>query len=290
MGSSGVICWNSAGIRAGSKSTPEKLAFLDSQFPNANFAILALVETHHKNEEDIPGELLQYKSSHHLIHSPTHAETHGGLILFINKSIDIINEREVIPGRLINITISREKDEEINLSVFYGPQWCTMTKQDAAKVISNFSNLHSIDHNNIIIGDFNFVECDLDKGKGMSSNDRVLHTIFEDFTVSNVIVDPFRYQYPRKRQYSFVAQQGKSRGDRIYVSEDKVNTITAMKYINTPFNTAHKLMTFAIATKVDIGPGYYKMNSSVVNEALYRREIDALFQEITGLQIANPID
>ena len=59
MGSSGVICWNSAGIRAGSKSTPEKLAFLDSQFPNANFAILALVETHHKNEEDIPGELLQ---------------------------------------------------------------------------------------------------------------------------------------------------------------------------------------------------------------------------------------
>ena len=139
MGSNKIICWNSAGIRADSNSTPEKLAFLNSQFPKANFSILALVETHHRNREDIPQELIEYESSHHLIHTPTHEETHGGLIVFISKTIEILKESEIIPGRLLNIAISIDRGEEINLSVFYGPQWCTKTKPDAINIMNNFS-------------------------------------------------------------------------------------------------------------------------------------------------------
>ena len=165
-----------------------------------------------------------------------------------------------------------------------------MTKREAATIIDHFSKLHEIDQNNIIIGDFNFVEDHLDKGKGMSSNDRVLHHLFEDFKTSRVIADPFRCQYPKKKLYSFISQQGKSRGDRVYVSEDIVNTISDMKYIKTPFNTAHKVMLFSVHSKIDIGPGYYKMNSSVLNEPLYRNEIEKIYHEIDDLQIDNPID
>ena len=106
MGSNKVICWNSSGIKSGSKYTPDKLAFLDSQYPNANFAILALVETHHKNKEDIPDELLEYESSHFLFHTPTHDETHGGIIVFVSKNFNILKDEVVIPGRLLNITFS----------------------------------------------------------------------------------------------------------------------------------------------------------------------------------------
>ena len=123
MGSKKVICWNSAGIKSGSKSTPDKLALLDSQYPNANFAILALVETHHKNKNEIPEELLEYESSHRPFHTPTQEETHGGIILFVSKNFKILREEVVIPGRLINITFSIDEDREINLSIFYGPQW-----------------------------------------------------------------------------------------------------------------------------------------------------------------------
>ena len=49
-----VICWNSAGLRASTVTTPKKMAFFDSQFPNANFAIAAFIETHHKSEQEIP--------------------------------------------------------------------------------------------------------------------------------------------------------------------------------------------------------------------------------------------
>ena len=290
IGSAKVICWNSSGIKADSSRTPEKLAFLDSQYPNANFAILALVETHHRNEGDIPEELKEYKTSHHLIHTPTHAESYGGLIVFITKDFEILSKKVVIPGRLLNITICREKENKLNLSVFYGPQWCKLTKSDAKQVIDHFSTIHSVDENNIIIGDFNFVEQNLDKGKGMSSNDKILHQLFEDFKANQIIVDAFRHQYPKKRQYSFITQHGKSRGDRIYVSEDIVNMISNIKYTITPFGTAHKVMTFSINNDLDIGPGYYKMNSSVVNEPLYRKEVEKIFAEINDLQLQSSID
>ena len=52
MGSKKVVLWNSAGLRASAASTSAKFNFFDSQFPNANFAIAAFVETHHKDEFD----------------------------------------------------------------------------------------------------------------------------------------------------------------------------------------------------------------------------------------------
>ena len=125
---------------------------------------------------------------------------------------------------------------------------------------------------------------------GMSSNDKVLHNLFEDFKSTRVLTDPFRCQYPRKKLYSFVSEQGKSRGDRVYVNDDLVNTISDIKYVKTPFNMAHKVMIFSIHNKIDIGPGYYKMNSSVVKDPLYRNEIEKIYHEMNTLHLDNPID
>ena len=97
-----VVCWNSAGIRASANSTAKKFAFLDKEFPKANFAIAALIETHHKNEDDFPDEFKEYRVTHHLIHTPTNIETHGGIIVFINKIYDITDEKVIIPGRIGN--------------------------------------------------------------------------------------------------------------------------------------------------------------------------------------------
>ena len=49
-------------------------------------------------------------------------------------------------------------------------------------------------------------------------------------------------------------------------------------------------MIFSIHNKIDIGPGYYKMNSSVVKDPLYRKEIEQIYREMNALQLDNPID
>ena len=69
-----VTCWNSAGIRAGANSTPKKIVFFDKEFPQANFAIAAFLETHHKNDEDIPDYFHSLQNTQHIIHTPTHTQ------------------------------------------------------------------------------------------------------------------------------------------------------------------------------------------------------------------------
>ena len=75
--------------------------------------------------------------------------------------------------------------------------------------------------NNIIIGDFNFADADMDKGKGMSDR--------EGFTSETAMVDPFRVHSPKRCIFSFVNNAGKSRGDRVYVNEVNVPNISNHK-------------------------------------------------------------
>ena len=149
--------------------------------------------------------------------------------------------------------------------------------------------LHEINHNNLIIGDFNFIENDIDKGKGMDQRDKTISKEWDKFKTEKNIIDPFRKQCPNKKVYSYIAPTGKSRGDRLYVNEDNINNITNVKYIKTHFNAAHKIMTFEI-NEQNRGPGIWKMNSSVLKDTTYKAEIEKIIQGINTLNITNPLD
>ena len=56
MAATRVILWNSAGLRASAAQTQEKLIFFDKEFPGGKFDIATFVETHHKNEDDLPDQ------------------------------------------------------------------------------------------------------------------------------------------------------------------------------------------------------------------------------------------
>ena len=122
MTSRKIICWNSAGIRASGKTTPMKVAFFEKEFPDANFNIAAFLETHHKDPDDFPVVFKEFEKTHHLIHTPTVSETHGGIIVFVSRNNDIVAQNEVIPGRLLNVKFTdKASSESYNLSIFYGP-------------------------------------------------------------------------------------------------------------------------------------------------------------------------
>ena len=284
-----ITLWNSAGLRASALSTPAKFNFFDSQFPNAKFSIAAFVETHHKDAFDYVQDFGQYHQTHEILHSPVHNETHSGVILLISHDYDIISKNDAIPGRLYNVKLVKN-GRSLNLSVFYGPQWGKMNKEEISAVIEKFSPLHDHPENNIILGDFNFVDFDIDKGKKMSSKDQIIKPLWDNFLSEKNILDPFRVQCPRKKLFSFLSPQGKSRGDRVYVSEHNIATIKNIRYINSPFPTSHKILTFNLQSEPEIGPSSFKMNSSVLNDQMYIEEIEEVYADLEEMSIENPVD
>ena len=103
MASFNVISWNCRGIKARSPSTPPKLDFLETHFSTHPFDILVLLETHHKDKQDLPALFQGYDLTHHLLHSPTQApDTHCGVVVVIDQTrFELIHSSIPLPGRLI---------------------------------------------------------------------------------------------------------------------------------------------------------------------------------------------
>ena len=222
-----IALWNCSGHRASTGSTAHKVGFFDKEFPKANFAIAVFVETHHKDETELPVMFQEYKNTHHILHTPTPPQhTHSGIIVAIRNDLQIISHTVKIEGRLLNFVFRDTTSNKVyNFSAFYGPILKDVLKKDLSPIIKHFSQLHSGSDNNIIIGDFNFVDNDLDKGQGMDGHDKKMYALWEDLKDKIQVTDPFRDQFPNTRRYSYVNNKGKSRVDRIYVSNGEVNNV-----------------------------------------------------------------
>ena len=140
--------------------------------------------------------------------------------------------------------------------------------------------------NYIIVGDFNFIDHEKDKKNGLTSKDRQLNQIWEPFLNEMDMVDPYREQNPKRRVWSFIGT-GKSRIDRLYVNTIYMNDITNMKYIHTPF-PGHKVFAFVIKKDIEWGPGYFKLNTSILEDEEYGKLVDETISEVQTLNNRNP--
>ena len=77
-----------------------------------------------------------------------------------------------------------------------------------------------------MIGDFYFVENDIDKGKGMALWDRTISTSWEELKSQANLHEPFHIQFPTKVSYPFMAPAGKSRINRVYVNKENVQQVS----------------------------------------------------------------
>ena len=284
------VLWNCSGLRATANTTAHKMGFLDKELPNASFAIAVLVETHHKGEEDFPPLFSEYMVTHNLIHSPTPPNhSHSGIVIFIRKDLDLISHTVVTDGRIINFRF-RDKAENIiyNCSAFYGPQFRKLGTKDFYDVFTPLFNSHSRTDNNIIIGDFNFVDNDLDKGQGMDPRDKKISSIWDEFKSKVSITDPFREQFPTTKRYSFHAKTGKSRIDRVYVSTPQAYNVRNISYTFYSQPNTHKLMTFKLEKPDEKGPGYWKLNASILSDRPYINLINDCLRKMNLKADLNP--
>ena len=194
-----VVMWNSGGLRAAAPSTDQKMAFFDKEFPDANVSVAAFLETHHKSEDDFPDLINEYIITHHCIHAPTPLHPkHSGIIIQVNKQYDVLHSKIEIPDRMINLKLAHNATKhEYNLTVYYAPQVKAINKTHMVNIVKTFSQVHDVSQNNILIGDFNFADNGVDKGKGMSNRDKMMNSSWEQFKSETAMVDPFCVQSPK---------------------------------------------------------------------------------------------
>ena len=70
MGGIKGFAWNCGGLRRNSPATLTKVIFFEKSFKNS-FDLFFFLETHHKDKDDIPNELMRFEDTHHIVHSAT---------------------------------------------------------------------------------------------------------------------------------------------------------------------------------------------------------------------------
>ena len=85
MASLSINYWNCQGLGARGPNTQRKIAFLETHFSSRPFDILALVETRHTVDDDLPNLIHEYSLTHHIVHTPMHASgTCGGIVVIMS--------------------------------------------------------------------------------------------------------------------------------------------------------------------------------------------------------------
>ena len=113
---------------------------------------------------DITPEILRYQKTHHLVHSPvSENETHAGIIGLISKDFDIIETNDLIQGRILNVKIKNKLDNtEHSISAVYFETNNNLSKEKVQNYINKLREVKQEHANNIILGDFNFIDHEKD--------------------------------------------------------------------------------------------------------------------------------
>ena len=252
--------WNCSGILP-SSSTQTKIDFLNS-CNDTKFDILVLIETHHKDFAEISSLLHAYTSNSSIVQTEaTVDDPYAGIVVLINKKFTLLEDTELLQGRLLNFKIQCYK-KIYNITAMYGYTGKNASQEKMEQMTASLEQHHNISDNNIILGDFNFVESDLDRTNqsrsGKNQMDNTLSKPWSDFTEKTGLLDPFRVRNPKRRTYSYIhtKDKAKSRLDRIYVNEENCGELLSYKHIQTFLSKTHKIVIFSLKEECERGPGF----------------------------------
>ena len=283
-----VLAWNCGGLRSNPGRANEKALYFEKEF-TTNFHMAFFLETHQKSLDDIPEEILRYENTHHIILSPApENESYSGILALISHDYEILQTKDLVEGRVLNMRLKNKFDgKDHNIFAVYFDTNKRLTKEKIEQV-TNLLGAEMQGHtNNMIIGDFNFIDHEKDKVNGLNNKDKMVSSIWQPFLEHHDMVDPFRKQNPKRVIWSFVGT-GKSRIDRVYVNSEQTSSITNIQYIPTGFH-GHRLLSFSKLPGIDLGKGYYKLNTSILTDSKYQEVVTNAVREATALQ-ANGIE
>ena len=101
--------WNIRGLNSPSSSF-QKVKKLTTIGRCSKLSVLNVQETHLLNDNEIPQRLKNFDHLYHIL--PSHAcqnDKGAGILIFINKTEDIIETEELAPGRLVYSQVSEQE-------------------------------------------------------------------------------------------------------------------------------------------------------------------------------------
>ena len=212
MGEITWAMWNCSGILP-SSAAQSKMDFISS-CTETNFDILILIETHHKVVEEISSLLHIYSNNSTIIQTEATVEDpYAGIVVLINNRLELIEHTTLHPGRLLNFKIKSSK-KVYNVTTIYGYTGNNASQEKMKQLTDNLLANHKITDNNIILGDFNFVENDLDRTNhsrsGRNKMDNVLTKPWTAVTDMLNLSDLFQVRSHKLATYSYIYTKDKS--------------------------------------------------------------------------------
>ena len=285
--------WNCSGLLP-SSSPQRKMDFLNSH--ETKFDIVVLIETHHKTFADISPLFHTYRNRSSVIQTEaSDSDPYAGIVVLINSKFTLLEDSTLIPGRLLNFKIKCHQ-KVYNVTAMYGYTGKNASQEKMTQMTEYLTKYHNVTDNNIILGDFNFVENDLDRTNqsksGKNQTDITLSKPWSDFTQRTGLSDPFRVRNPRRRAYSYIhtKDNSKSRIDRIYVNDENCNEILAYKQDTAIHCKTHKMVTFSLKEECERGPGFWKMNTSILRDRAYETLVENTVNDVLSLGLNDPIE
>ena len=254
-----------------------------------NYDIIFLQETHIEYNKI---EKVKKEWGPPSIWNPGPSSSSGGTgTLLKNENIKIIETKMDDEGRILNIKfkILENTIQAINI---YGPTKANQ-REEFYEELENY--MIQTDHT-ILSGDFNFVENpkmdrypqpdildikNYKEGKQYKEGKIAITGIKEKYKLE----DKWRIAYPNRTQYTWISRKKgeniKSRIDRTYLSQ---NIIMIHQDIIQDVNSDHDILhtKIQIPTKKKRGKGYWKMNTSILEEPEY---IQLMTQNIQSAKI-----
>ena len=286
--------WNCSGILPGS-SAKDKVDFINSCL-STKLDVIILLETHHKVLQEITSLPLTYLSNSRVIHTEaSDGDPYAGIVVLISNRLSLLEETTLIKGRLLNFKLKCHR-KVYNITVLYGYTGKNASQTKMIQMVDLLASMHGRAENNVILGDFNFVENDLDrtnrKRSGKNQMDKLLAKPWEEFTADLDLTDPFRARNPLRRMYSYIhtKDNAKSRIDRIYLNDENCNDLLAYKHIHTTFSKAHKIVAFTLKEDCERGQGFWKMNTSILKDRAHQVLVESTVNDVMTLGIDDPIE
>ena len=285
--------WNCSGILP-SSSAKEKMDFIKACTPKS-IDVLVLIETHHKVLEEISSILATYTSVKPIHTGRTDGDPYAGIAVLTSNRVSLLQQTVLIPGRLLNFKVKNQR-KVFNITALYGYTGGNASQTKMAEMTELLAAHHSRTDNNIILGDFNFVEDDLDrtnqKRSGKNHTDNILAKPWREFAEELGLLDPFRARNPSRRMYSYIhtMNNAKSRIDRVYLNEENCNDLLSYTHVPTIFNKTHKMVIFSLKEDIERGPGLWKMNTSILKDPLHRALVENTVNDVMSLGIDDPVE
>ena len=143
MGGIKAFAWNCGGLRRTTPSTLSKIMFFEKTFKN-DFDVFFFLETHHKDKNDLPNELLRYGDTHHIIHSEIgENDTHTGIIGLVQNTYTVSDIEHIIQGRILGLKLNDTTTKIIyRMSVVYLPTSQTLDMEAIQCIVRKLRTWH----------------------------------------------------------------------------------------------------------------------------------------------------